>query len=491
MSKLILYLKKIPRNALVSAAFALSDVIQKCIGIITLMLFLRLMSQDEYGRVTIYVSWMSIVTIFSSLNLPYGSFSRAMIKYENDRESYVASCEGLCLLMTLIILCLYLPFRELWNRLFGFNTAIMILMFFEIFAMTSLQLWNSKKKFEFRCKGIIFVSFLLLFTSTAFQLFLVTRVQQKAYALIVANSIVTIIIGSIIFLFNIVKGKTIFKKEYWKFALGFNLPLLLYYLSQTIFNQSDRIMIGKMCGDDKAAAYAVAYNVGMLLNFLLIAINNTYTPWFFNALKQGKQQESKSVTIGIALLMSFLLLCVSLFAPEGLYIMAGSEKYNEYYAAIWVIPPVVMSVMLLYFSQLSINYAFYYEKKKTLILSSCISASANIILNAIFIPLCGFIIAGYTTLISYVLFALLNYVSMKKILKEQSISDCGYAIKTLVSIFFAFSLLVCMTMLIYKFFVLRVVCFLILFLVFLGVFGLYFKKGDWKSGWNCNEKNSL
>ena len=42
---------------------------------------------------------------------------------------------------------------------------------------------------------------------------------------------------------NYKQGKKFFSKKYWKYALKFNIPLIPYYLSQVVFNTSDRIMI--------------------------------------------------------------------------------------------------------------------------------------------------------------------------------------------------------------------------------------------------------
>ena len=60
---------------------------------------------------------------------------------------------------------------------------------------------------------------------------------------------------------SMAKGKKCFNKEYWRYALSFNLPLVPYYLSQIIFNQSDRLMINSMTGKGEAAMYGVAYQL--------------------------------------------------------------------------------------------------------------------------------------------------------------------------------------------------------------------------------------
>lgn len=62
--------------------------------------------------------------------------------------------------------------------------------------------------------------------------------------------------------------------------------------------------------------------------------------------------------------------------------------------------------------------------------ASCIGAVANIILNYIFIPIFGYLAAGYTTLFCYILYSFAHYVFQRKVLRdvgiEQPIFDLKY-----------------------------------------------------------------
>ena len=60
-------------------------------------------------------------------------------------------------------------------------------------------------------------------------------------------------------------GKKYIQKKYWKYALAFNIPLIPHYLSNYVLSQSDRVMIGKMVGNDKAALYSVAYTISTMM----------------------------------------------------------------------------------------------------------------------------------------------------------------------------------------------------------------------------------
>ena len=83
-----------------SSAYALCSIIQKGLRFITLPLFTRLLSTEQYGQVTVFGSWTNLLTVFLTLQLPYGSFSKAMVKFENRRDAYVASVEGICIVLS-------------------------------------------------------------------------------------------------------------------------------------------------------------------------------------------------------------------------------------------------------------------------------------------------------------------------------------------------------------------------------------------------------
>ena len=396
---------KIPLTVKVSTSYAICSILQKCLSFITLPLFTRLLTTEQYGQYTIYSSWQGILMIFLTLNLAYGSFQTAMVKFEDRRSEYITSIQGICILLSVIFLALYLPFREMWNQLFELPTLFVLIMVSEIIFTTATQLWMERNRFEFKYKSVVAITLLTSILSPVLAYVLVSCTEEKGYARIIGYASINVIVGLIVFIQNTKRGKKLFNKEFWKYALGFNIPLLAYYLSQVIFNQSDRIMISHMTGTGEAAMYGVAYNLAMILTFVLNAINGSYVPWMYGKIKKGRGIENKQISIVLIILMGLMILCVIWFAPEIILIMAG----KKYEAAIYVVAPVAMSLLLLFYCQLFINVEFYYEEKKMLVYGSVGAAILNIVLNYFLIPLFGFVAAGYTTLASYIVFALSNY----------------------------------------------------------------------------------
>ena len=425
---------KIPLTVKVSTSYAICSILQKCLSFITLPLFTRLLTTEQYGQYTIYSSWQGILMIFLTLNLAYGSFQTAMVKYEERRSEYISSIQGICILLSVIFLALYLPFREMWNCFFELPTLLVLLMVSEIIFSTSTQLWMGRNRFEFKYKSVVAITLLTSILSPVLAFVLVSCTEEKGYARIMGYASINVIVGLIVFIQNTKRGKKLFNKEFWKYALGFNIPLLAYYLSQVIFNQSDRIMISHMTGTGEAAMYGVAYNLAMILTFVLNAINGSYVPWMYGKIKKGRGIENKPISIVLNILMGLMILCVIWFAPEIILIMAG----KKYEAAIYVVAPVAMSLLLLFYCQLFINVEFYYEEKKMLVYGSVGAAVLNIVLNYLLIPLFGFVAAGYTTLASYIVFALSNYYTMRLVLKKRNLPDNMYDYKALLWLFIVF-----------------------------------------------------
>lgn len=461
----------VPLTVKVSTSYAICSIFQQCLSFVTLPLFTRILTEEQYGQYTIYSSWSGILSIFLTLNLAYGSFSTAMVKYEKQRDVYISSVQGICLLLSVLFLIIYLPFSRYWNILFELPTYLVLLMVFEILCNSAIRFWSGKKQFEYKYKGVIGLTVIISVCSPVVAFLLICHSEEKGYARIIGYACLTILVGGFVYIFNLIKGKRLYHREFWKYAVTFNVPLLAYYLSQVVFNQSDRIMISHMSGKGKAAFYGVAYNLATVLTFVLNAINNAYVPWFYERLKDGRQEENKQVSCGIALLMAVLLLGIIWFAPEIILVMAG-EKYCN---AVWVVPPVAMSLLLLFYAQLFINVEFFYEEKKLLVGASVGAALVNIALNALCIPIWGYVAAGYTTLVSYIIFAVANYFAMKRVLQKRKLMDNAYDMRKLIGIFAGFVVCGFVGVALYEHFMIRITAVFFVLLIL-----LRFQKRIWE-----------
>lgn len=106
-----------------------------------------------------------------------------------------------------------------------------------------------------------------------------------------------------------------------------------------------------------------------------------------------------------------------LFAPEVIKIFAG----KNYYEAIYIVPPVALSVYFIFIYSLFSNVEYYFQKTKLIALATSVCAILNLLLNYIFIDLFGYYAAGYTTLISYIFLSVLHYIFYRRLLSNMTI----------------------------------------------------------------------
>lgn len=434
-----------PVEVRASAVYVACDILQKCLSLITMPLFTRIMSQEQIGEMTFYNSWQSMLTLFLTLYLAYGSFSTAMVRFEKDRTGYISSIQTLVTVICAVFLAIYLPFRDFFNGLFHMSTGLICLMVAEILTKFSLGCWIALKRFEFKYIGPMIATMILIICSPLLAIFLVLNTQDKGVARIVGYAAVNIVLGGVLYVVNLVRGKKVAAKDYFRFALKFNIPLIPYYLSQVVLNHSDRIMIEAMEGLAAAGMYGVAYNMAVTLTFVLNAINNSYVPWFYNKIKEGKVRDNRAITNGLALLMAFILMAIISLAPEIILVMGG----KDYAPAVWVIPPVTVSQLILMYVQYFVNVQFYYEAKSMLVWGSIGAAVVNILLNWLFIPMFGFAAAGYTTMVSYLAFLAANFFTYRWVLKKNGQKDEAFDYKTLTLIFVGFCTLAAIAMALY------------------------------------------
>ena len=108
---------------------------------------------------------------------------------------------------------------------------------------------------------------------------------------------------------------------------------------------------------------------------------------------------------------------------------------------------------------------FYYEEKGMLVYGSVGAALLNVVLNAVLIPAFGFVAAGYTTFISYIVFALSNFYTMRLVLKKKKLPDNMYNYKALLIIFILFMLSGFLGVILYAHLIARVMITLIVFML--------------------------
>ncbi len=430
MNRYVEKYQNLPVQMKASMWFLICSFMQKGISTITTPIFTRILTTGEYGQFSVFCSWQGIITPIICLNLYSGVYSQGLVKFDAERKEFVSSLQGLVLTLILIWLGVYLFFCDFWNNLFSLSTSEMCGMFVIIWNGAVFTFWSMNQRVDFKYKKLVLFSMLASIMQPLISIILILNSENKVLARIWGIAIVGLALYTWMFVSQMWAGKKFFSKKFWPYALKFNIPLLPHYLSLTILSSSDRIMIEKMVGESETGIYNLAYSVSMIMTMFNTALMQTIEPWIYRKLKDGKATEIARVAYPCFLIIAVLNLLLIMFAPEVITLFAPLE----YQDAIWVVPSVALSVFFTFLYTFFATFEFYYEKRKYITGATLGGALLNIVLNYVCIQKFGYMAAGYTTLISYILFAILHYCFMRKICKESLDNIKPYNWKIIVGI---------------------------------------------------------
>lgn len=417
--------------------FLVCSFVQKVISVITTPIFTRLMTTDEYGSFNVFWSWMNVIMVVISLNLFYEVFEQGLVKFSNKRSVFAASMQGLELTIISIWGIIYALFYKQWNKLFSLSTVQMVLMLWIIWTTACFNFWAAEQRVIYQYKKLVILTIATSVLSPLVSVVLVSVAADKVTARILGIASVQAILYTGLFISQIKRGKRFFEKKYWKYALKLNIPLVPHYLSQTVLNSADRIMIGKMVGEASAGIYSLAYSISLVMMVFNYALNQTIGPWYFQKIKENKIQDISKIGYLLFEIIAMVNLILIAFAPEAVRIFAP----KSYYSAIWIIPPIAMSVYFTFAYDMFCKFEFYYEKSKLIAGITIIGAIVNVGLNYWLIPIFGYQAAAYTTLLCYCIYAVFHYCGMKLICKKELNSEPPFRIGCLLKITSVFMIL--------------------------------------------------
>lgn len=397
--------------AKVSIWYIICNIIQNGISFITLPIFTRLLSVEQYGTVTVYNSWQGIISILATLGLSRGVFMTAYIKYEDDKDRLLSSFQGLSFILTLIIFTIYTVFREFFSGIIQLPYILMVCMFVEILVQPGYAFWLTKLKYENKYIPMVISSLLVSIANPILGIIMVLHAEEKDVARIFSATIVYVIVYGVITLYNQKRGKCFWNKQYWKYALEFGIPLVPHYLSLIVLGQADRLMIDNMCGKREAAIYGMGYNVAMVISIVYSGINQALGPSIMRSLKNKKYDGIRETINSILIIMFGCMFLVSLIYPELMRVIAT----DEYYEVVSIMPIITFSIAFTTINNCFAKVELFYEKKYFIMFSSMVTAVLNVVLNYVFIQMFGYKAASFTTMLSYVVLSLLHYMVYRRI----------------------------------------------------------------------------
>ncbi|MBU5459676.1 lipopolysaccharide biosynthesis protein [Anaerostipes sp. MSJ-23] len=467
--KIINMYLNLPIQVKASLWFVMSTVLLKGIAFITVPIFTRIMDTTQYGIYNVYLTWYEMFTIIGTFGLESCAYVSALTKFnEKDKNEAQASLLELSWVLTSILFVVFCILGDKISTILGLPKNLLLLMCLQIYFVPAVNFWSMRNRFQYKYKSLVFVSVSMAIFNALLGIVFVMNFGMKDQALGRVISIVAVqIIYGIVLLYKLLKnGKFIFSIKYWKWALELHLPLLPHTLSLKVLAGADKVMINAIIGATATALYSVSYSVAVVVNLIKTSIVDALRPWLYINLKEKNTNNIKEVINGILMLVTLLTLVFVAFAPEIIKIAAPAN----YYEAIYCMPPVMISSFFTFLYSVFSIVEMYYEETKKIMIASIVAAVLNVLLNAVFIKIFGYIAAAFTTLVCYIVLSITHYILANSVLKKNGVLEPLFDKKTIISISVGLIGLMFVFEYVYEYMLLRYVILIIMVII------LYVKK---------------
>ncbi|MCK4642792.1 oligosaccharide flippase family protein [bacterium] len=402
-----------------SKNYVSGELIKKFAAFLVLPIFTRLINPAQYGLLSLFNTLLGLITVIIFFNIQ-GAFSRYWYEKADDYNDFVLSN----LIFATFLFAVFSPFLIIFSKeissFIGLPAGNNIVIFavcgaaagfpFIVF-LKYLNTSKQSKKYTF-INVVESVSLLLI------SVLLVYLLKEERY-LGRIYSIIGITGGfSLYSLFRLLGMKGRFKFKHIKYALLFGVPLVPHALSGYVLGYFDRIIIQQLTSSTQTGLYSFAYNVGLIMNMIVIGLNKAWVPQFYGFLRDERRKAIVGVVRNYSRIIYFFAGSLILFSKELVFILAG----KQYHSSAPLVPVIVLGYVSYFIYTIYANYAFARKKTLLISISTIIAATANIILNYTFIPIYGYEAAAYTTWASWTLLIFLHYFNVRVILREEVIS---------------------------------------------------------------------
>ena len=408
--------KELLKSKVVKAGtwYTLTNFFTIGISFLTLPIFTRLLSTEDYGITSVYSSYLNIFVIVFSLDV-VASIQRGKFDFKDNYNQFVSSVLFLGTISFIIFSLLILAFQSFFSKMLDLEPILLYVLLINAFFAFVQNLVLAKFRVEYNYKKISLIQIANSLIGVILSIILITRffTNTKYLGRILGSSLPVIISGFILLLYIFTQGKEIINKIYWKYALIISVPLILHNLAGIINAQFDRIFINKYIGSSEAGIYSFAYNVGMIIDVLWASTNQAWVPWFYERMDANNYSAIRKRAKNFRDFFTLAYILILFVSPEIIKVMAD----KRYWDGLVIVPYIFMAYYFNLMYSFEVNVEFYTRKTHLISIGTILGAVINVVLNIVLIPKYGYVIAAVTTVISNFFMFVFHFIIVNYLLR--------------------------------------------------------------------------
>jgi len=417
------YLSRLKKDSIV---YAIAIIIPALLGIVSLPLYTRIFSTQQFGQYNLVLTTtLLITTLFSQWIQQSIQRYRPTYKKNDNLPMFNANLTVLLISMLFFITILGIVLEH-FKSLLGiystyYNASILLIITQFLFLTLSAQLQSDFKVKQYKNFNL-WNAILKISLAISLIYFFKNHPISILYGLVISQ---LLLLTPMLKETKILRGdfKSLNFSVFFSFLKQFffyGFPMIGWFLGNTVLNLSDRYMLAFLGSSRDVGIYSANYSIvsaglGLLTTPLLsaahpIIMNMPYTE------KSEKREIENTISFFSNLYMMLsvpLVFFVTAFHREIAIFLLG----EEFRSGSTIIP--ILFIGTLFWNLAMFGHKGYEitEKTRTMLLFVFIAAVVNIILNLLLIPSSGYRGASLATMVSMMLYPLLIFIFSKKGIK--------------------------------------------------------------------------
>ncbi|HWJ91379.1 MAG TPA: polysaccharide biosynthesis C-terminal domain-containing protein [Flavisolibacter sp.] len=394
------------------------DILVKASGFVLIPVYLRLMTQDEYGSFNFIVSIVQMLGLLLTLGLciPLSKLYHTLDTTEQKGAmlfTIVATLVVFIFLVVFPVFALNIDFwitKKLFKNDFSYNRyryilliAVLVTIFglvliYYLFASEQIGKIKSYNKLRILFTGVT-IGALVIFNKDAVKTRLIFTYGSELLLIIVFGYY---FVRELVFRFN--------WKILWK-CLLIGLPIMFTTLCGIIVNFSDKFFLEKYGVLKDLSTYYLAFSFASVIPLISASLQNVWMPEFMKE-RDMQRNSHKTKKLITRLVAGFIVLATAIWVMFFVLIRMAiiPAKYSD---GMYVLPLLLMSQIFMAVTVILNNYLIYFEKTHLLLACGIVVSLASVGLSVLLIPKWSIYGAAYTSLISNILYLALCSMLVK------------------------------------------------------------------------------
>ena len=134
-------------------SYVFSSIMLRSVSVMTTPIFARLLTTSEYGEVSTFNSWYSLLTILFTLCLNY-SIGRAKLDYPNHLDEFIGSVQILSAIISGIIAAIALLFIQPVSHILDLSPFLVCLLVIYLFFTPTITFYHDAYRYRYEYKKI-------------------------------------------------------------------------------------------------------------------------------------------------------------------------------------------------------------------------------------------------------------------------------------------------------------------------------------------------